>query len=188
MRLAFSCAESRSGRPPLLALLVEWDSCDEPLELACLDAMRQHSDKPMPAVHRNVVHHVLIDELVPEAHARLAQGVGRTQRRSFGKGIFEILVDDGCVSNDVAVMVQNGDLAVGIDGDEPGLVLLELVQVDVNTLKLEPLFLQRNQGFERVGAWLGVIKLEHASDPLLAWLPGRTLQSNAACPEAVERL
>jgi len=48
-------------------------------------------------------------------------------------------------------MVQNGDLAFGIDGDEPRLVLLELVQVDVDALAFPTTTLQPNEACPEAG-------------------------------------
>ncbi len=137
------------------------DALDQLLELAALDAARQHADHPVPAVHGDVVHHVLVDELVPEPHARIALGLVRAQRRGVWEGVLEVLVDHRGVGDDEAVVVQHRHLALGVDGGEPGLVLLELVQVDVDALELQALFLQRDQRLERIGGRFGVIELEH---------------------------
>ena len=59
-----------------------------------------------------------------------------------------------------AVVIEHRHLAFGIDGDEPRLVLLELVQVDVDALEREPLLLERNQRLERIGKRFGVIELK----------------------------
>jgi hypothetical protein len=57
-------------------------------------------------------------------------------------------------------MFQDRHLALRIDRHEPGLVLLEPVQVDVAALEREALLLQRDQAFEGIRARFGVIELE----------------------------
>ena len=118
----------------------------------------------VPAVHGDVVHHVLVDELVPEAHARLAYRIGRAQGRRIGKRILQVFVDDRRVRDDGAVMIEHRNLALGIDREEGRLVLLELVQIDINALERQALFLERDEALERVGAWFRVVKLEQVAD------------------------
>ena len=96
----------------------------------------------MPAVHGDVVHHVLVAELVPVAHARLAHRVGRPERRCSRKGVLQVFADDGRVCDDDAVVIEHRHLAFRIDRDERGLVLLELVQIDVHALELQALLLE----------------------------------------------
>ncbi len=136
------------------------DARDHLLEFARLDAARQDAHHPVPAVHGDEVHHVLVDELVPEPHAGIALGLIGAQRRGVREGVFQVFVDHRGVGDDEAVVIQHRHLALGIEGGEPGLVLLELVQVDIDALELEALFLQGNQGLERIGRRLGVIELE----------------------------
>ena len=61
----------------------------------------------------------------------------------------------------VAVVIEHRHLALGIDRDEPGLVLLELVQVDVHALELEALLLEGEQRLEGIGRGFGVVELHH---------------------------
>ena len=133
----------------------------QPLEFAALDRSRDHADHPVPAVHGDVVHHVLVAELVPVAHARLAHRVGRPERGCRRKGVLEVFADDGRVRDDDAVVIEHRHLAFRIDRDEPGLVLLELVQVDVHALELQALLLERDQRLQRIGGGFGVVELQH---------------------------
>ena len=77
--------------------------------------------------------------------------IGRAQRRRVREGIFEVLVDHGRMRDDGAVVVEHRHLAFRVDRDEPGLVLFELVQVDVDALECEAFLLQRGQALQRVG-------------------------------------
>ena len=121
---------------------MERDLLEQLLEVAALDAARDDADHAVPAVHRHVVHDVLVDELVPVAHPGPADRIGGAQRRRIGKRVFEIL-----------------------ERDEPGLVLLELVQIDIATDEIELLFLQRDHRFERVGDGFGVVIGQHRIIP-----------------------
>jgi hypothetical protein len=49
-------------------------------------------------------------------------------------------------------VIEHRHLALGIDGDEPGFVLLELVQVDVDALELETLFLNESSALSELAA------------------------------------
>ena len=80
----------------------------------------------MPAVNRDVIEEVLIEKLVPVAHARGAHRVARPQR-DLGKDVLEILVDDGRVGDDDAVVIEHRHLSFRVDREEPRVVLLELV-------------------------------------------------------------
>jgi hypothetical protein len=125
----------------------------------------------VPAMHGDMVHYMLVDELVPIAHACRRGGIAGTQRNA-GKDVFEIFVDYRGVGDDDAVVVEHGDLAFGIDGQKPRRVLFEPVQIDVDALKIEPLLQQRNQGLQRVRRRLGVVILERH---------GRSLRDESHC-------
>ena len=141
-------------------LFVQRNPFDQPFELSLFDGASQHADETVPAMHRHVIHHVLVDELVPVTHARLARGICRSQWWRIGKRVLEVFVDDGRVRDDDAVVVENRNLPLGIDREERRVVLLELVQVDVHALELEALFLEGNEALERVGTGLRVVELE----------------------------
>ena len=61
------------------------------------------------------------------------------------------------MGDDRPVMVQHRDLPFGIDRHEPVGMLFELVQIDIVALISEPLFLEGNHRFERIGQRLGVV-------------------------------
>src|SRR5204862_6764883 len=63
-------AEAGARRAPLLALVGQRDALHEPLEFAALDTARDDADHAVPAVYRDVVHHLFVAELVPVTHAR----------------------------------------------------------------------------------------------------------------------
>src|SRR5580692_2322846 len=141
-------AEARAGGAPFLPLLVQRNTGHQLLELAAFDGARDNADHAMPTVHRDIVHHVLIDKLVPETHARLTDGIGRAQGWTCGESILEVFVDHGRLGDDDTVVIENGHLPLRIDPDKPRLVLLELVQIDVDAFELQPLFLQWDQALE----------------------------------------
>jgi len=54
------------------------------------------------------------------------------------------------VGDDDAVMIEHRHLPFRIDGREPRLVLLELVQIDVDALPRQTLLDERNHRLQRV--------------------------------------
>ena len=112
-------------------------------------------------MHGYIVHDMLVAELVPVTHASLAQSVRRTQWWGVGKGILQVFADHCCVGDQLAVVVEHRHLALGVDRDEPRLVLFELVQVDIQALKIEALLLEGDEGLQGVGDGLGVVELQH---------------------------
>ena len=88
--ISITDASAKRGTP-LLALLMNWDSFDKMFKLTGLDPTRDHTDHAIPAPHGNIIHHVLVDELVPVANPGLSDRVCRTQWWS-------IVIDaDSCV-------------------------------------------------------------------------------------------
>ena len=80
-------------------------------------------------------------ELVPVAHAR-ACPTGSAGRSGGASGNASSRYSPITVvwRDDHAVVIEHRDLAFGVDRDEPGLVLLELVQVDIDTFECQPAF------------------------------------------------
>src|SRR5205085_12700447 len=65
-------AEAGARRAPLLALVGQRDALHQPLEFAALDTARDDADHAVPAVYRDVVHHLFVAEFIPVTHARRA--------------------------------------------------------------------------------------------------------------------
>src|SRR5207253_5314813 len=64
--------------------------------------------------------------------------------------VLQVLVDDGGVSDDGAVVIEYRHLPFRVDRQEPGLVLLELVQIDVDAFIRQALLDERSEE-RRVG-------------------------------------
>src|SRR5437660_12385007 len=97
-------AEAGARRAPLPALVGQRDALHEPLEFAALDTARDDADHAVPAVYRDVVHHLFVAEFIPVTHARRAERAARPER-NFGAPVLQGLVDDGGESASRAVLI-----------------------------------------------------------------------------------
>jgi hypothetical protein len=63
--------------------------------------------------------------------------------------------------DDLSIMVEYRNLTFGIDRDEPRLVLLEAMQIDVDALEFEVFFLEADECLQGIRDRFGVVQLQH---------------------------
>jgi len=133
--------EARTRRPPFLALVGQRDALHQPVELT-LSILRAS----MPIMRCQPCIDTWFITCSSTNLFRSACAPPPTASRdagSIGKCVLEILVDDGRVGDDDAVMIEHRDLPFRVDRYEPVRVLLEPVQIDIHTLVRQSLLEQR---------------------------------------------